>query len=170
MIKIRTAEIADAELVLTLSRETFSQTFASQNSEADMQAYLAENFTLPKIRQEIEEPGATFLLAFVNEEPAGYAKLNQVTNPELPAYSKQTELARIYVLQDFQGQKLGKELLELSLSRARQSGSEVLWLGVWENNRQAIDFYLEFGFTRFGQHHFKLGSDLQTDHLLKLEL
>jgi GNAT superfamily N-acetyltransferase len=170
VVTIRTANKNDAELVLSLSRKTFVQTFAAQNSEADMQAYLAEYFTLARIREEFLEPNATFLLAFVNEIPAGYAKLNQVCHSELPAFSKQTEVARIYVLQKFQGQKVGKVLFEICLAFSLQAGSEIVWLGVWEHNQKAIEFYQKFGFKKFSQHIFQLGSDAQTDHLMYLEL
>lgn len=169
MVNLRIANKNDAEVILSLSRKTFTQTFAAQNTEADMKAYLAENFTLAKIREELKEPATTFLLAYVNEQPAGYAKLSGNQNTELPN-PKQAELERIYVLQKFQGQQVGKALLELCLAFARQSGAEVLWLGVWEHNQKATDFYLKYGFQKFGQHTFMLGSDAQNDYLLKLDL
>ena len=169
MVNIRIATKADAELLLSLSRKTFSQTFAAQNSEADMKAYLAENFSLARIREELKESGTTFLLAFIDEQPAGYAKLTAARNPELPQ-PEQAELARIYVLQKFQGQQIGKALLELSLAFARQAGAAVLWLGVWEHNQKALEFYRKYNFQQFGQHLFMLGSDAQNDLLLKLDL
>ncbi|MFK8104694.1 MAG: hypothetical protein AB8G15_19375, partial [Saprospiraceae bacterium] len=45
-----------------------------------------------------------------------------------------------------------------------------LWLGVWEENQQAIHFYKKHHFQVFGQHHFQLGDDLQTDLEMKLVL
>jgi diamine N-acetyltransferase len=169
MVNLRIATKNDAEVLLSLSRKTFTQAFAAQNSEADMKAYLAENFTLARIREELKAPGVTFLLAYVNEQPAGYAKLSKNPNAQLPDL-KQAELERIYVLQKFQGQQAGKSLLELCLALAKQSGAEVLWLGVWEHNQKAIEFYRKFSFEQFGQHVFMLGSDAQNDLLLKLDL
>ncbi|KAA9331242.1 GNAT family N-acetyltransferase [Adhaeribacter soli] len=169
MVNLRIATKNDAEVLLSLSRKTFTQAFAAQNTEADMKAYLAENFTLARIREELKVPGVTFLLAYVNEQPAGYAKLSNNQNPTLPNL-KQAELERIYVLQKFQGHQAGKSLLELCLALAKQSGAEVLWLGVWEHNQKAIDFYRKFGFQQFGQHVFMLGSDAQNDLLLRLDL
>ena len=169
MVNLRIATKNDAEVLLSLGRKTFTQTFAAQNTEADMKAYLAQNFTLAKIREELKASGTTFLLAYVDDQPAGYAKLSQNQNLQLPN-AKQAELERIYVLQKFQGQQVGKALFELCIALAKQAGDEVLWLGVWEHNQKAIQFYQKLGFQQFGQHIFMLGSDAQNDFLLKLDL
>ncbi|MEM9391391.1 MAG: GNAT family N-acetyltransferase, partial [Bacteroidota bacterium] len=49
-------------------------------------------------------------------------------------------------------------------------GLGYIWLGVWEYNTDAIRFYERLGFTPFGQHSFILGSDHQTDILMKKPL
>jgi ribosomal protein S18 acetylase RimI-like enzyme len=170
MVNIRIATKDDAELLLSLSRKTFAQTFADQNSEADMKAYLSQNFTLAKMREELRERGTTFLLAYSDDKPAGYAKLAQPEPPHALESKSQMEIARIYVLQKFQGQQIGKALMELCLALARQAGKKILWLGVWEHNHKAISFYQKYGFHKFGEHTFMLGSDAQNDLLMKLEL
>jgi ribosomal protein S18 acetylase RimI-like enzyme len=47
---------------------------------------------------------------------------------------------------------------------------QALWLGVWEKNERAINFYHRWGFEKFGEHDFILGDDVQTDWLMKKEL
>ena len=41
---------------------------------------------------------------------------------------------------------------------------------VWEENLRAIRFYEKNGFKTFDKHVFRLGSDEQTDIMMKLEL
>jgi len=45
-----------------------------------------------------------------------------------------------------------------------------IWLGVWEKNQKAIDFYEKNGFVSFDKHIFVLGDDKQTDIMMKMEL
>jgi ribosomal protein S18 acetylase RimI-like enzyme len=45
---------------------------------------------------------------------------------------------------------------------------DYVWLGVWEKNLRAIQFYKKNGFVEFDQHLFILGDDPQTDIMMKL--
>ena len=47
---------------------------------------------------------------------------------------------------------------------------EYLWLGVWEKNEKAIRFYEKNNFKIFSSHEFKMGDEIQTDFLMKLNL
>ena len=52
------------------------------------------------------------------------------------------------------------------LDLASELKKELVWLGVWEHNPRAIDFYKKFGFEKFGTHIFYLGDDAQEDWLM----
>jgi ribosomal protein S18 acetylase RimI-like enzyme len=41
---------------------------------------------------------------------------------------------------------------------------------VWEHNTAAIAFYQRYGFIKTGTHPFTLGSDVQTDWIMQLNL
>jgi ribosomal protein S18 acetylase RimI-like enzyme len=60
--------------------------------------------------------------------------------------------------------------MEKSIDFAKQKRKQIIWLGVWEKNQRAIDFYHKWGFENFGEQIFLLGTDLQTDLLMKKEL
>jgi ribosomal protein S18 acetylase RimI-like enzyme len=47
---------------------------------------------------------------------------------------------------------------------------DYIWLGVWEKNTRAIKFYQKNGFEAFDKHTFKLGSDAQTDIMMRKKL
>jgi ribosomal protein S18 acetylase RimI-like enzyme len=76
------------------------------------------------------------------------------------------EIERIYVLKAYQGIKAGQALLEKAFEIASKYHSSVVWLGVWEKNHRAIQFYLKNGFIQFSRHTFRLGNDDQTDSLM----
>jgi ribosomal protein S18 acetylase RimI-like enzyme len=45
-----------------------------------------------------------------------------------------------------------------------------MWLAVWQSNARAIAFYRKVGFAVAGTAAFRLGSQLQTDHMMTLAL
>jgi hypothetical protein len=61
MIGIRFATEDDAELIAELSRRTFYETFAAQNSKENMDMHMAEYYALEKIQAELKDPLNIFL-------------------------------------------------------------------------------------------------------------
>ena len=57
--------------------------------------------------------------------------------------------------------------MQRSIDICREKNKEVLWLGVWEKNQRAIDFYTRWGFEKFDETTFLLGDDLQNDWLMR---
>lgn len=169
-ILIRQANEGDAERIQELSWSTFHDTFAAFNSPEDMRLYLDNNFSLELISNALKEAGTTFLLAYHNERAVGYAKMKTVERPRMTKDEKALEIERIYVVREYFGKNVGKSLLDTCLQLAKQQGSTVVWLGVWEHNPRAIAFYKKWGFKKFGEHEFVLGTDIQTDWLMKKEL
>jgi len=80
------------------------------------------------------------------------------------------EIERIYVLKDFHGKNIGQLLFEKAIELATQKNANYIWLGVWEENPRAINFYKKNGFVEFDKHIFVLGDDEQTDIMMRLEL
>jgi ribosomal protein S18 acetylase RimI-like enzyme len=165
-IHVRHASFADIDALATLGASTFAEAFADDNTAADLQSYLDENFSLGQIEAAFKSAGTYFLLAYDEGKLVGYSKL---TTPPVPDGLDDHAMAleRIYVVKANWGQQTGKTLLDASLAFAAQQGHPVVWLGVWEHNSRAISFYKKWGFEAFGSQAFKLGSDLQRDILMK---
>lgn len=71
---------------------------------------------------------------------------------------------------NYQGKKVGSALMRFALDYARAQNLEWIWLGVWENNHRAQEFYAHWGFERFSEHIFMMGPDPQTDWLMRFRL
>ena len=168
-ILIRKAEATDASLLATLGAQTFHDAFAAYNKEEDMAAYMQANFTEEKLLDEMRAPKAEFYIAYKEGEALGFAKTGEQTPPDEISAFKCRELERLYVLKDYQSLKVGEKLLTHCIEKAK-ADYEVIWLGVWEHNPRAVAFYHRFGFERFGEHIFQLGSDAQTDWLMMRKL
>jgi ribosomal protein S18 acetylase RimI-like enzyme len=68
------------------------------------------------------------------------------------------------------GKGVGQLMLQKAIQYACDLKMERVWLGVWEKNYRAINFYTKNGFEEFDKHVFKLGDDLQTDIMMFLNL
>ena len=169
-LSIRYATKDDAALIADISRQTFYDTFAADNTPEDMEKFLGEQFTKGRLMLEVGSAENEFLLAYKNDAVAGYVKLREGKVPAELKGRHTIEIARLYVLKEFIGEGVGAQLMHRSIEIAKEKGREVVWLGVWEKNQRAISFYQKFGFEKFGECDFLLGNDLQRDWLMKKEL
>ena len=135
-----------------------------------MDKFLREQFTKGRLMLEVGSPENSFLLAYFDDKVAGYIKLREGKQPIELIGTASLELARLYVVKDFIGKHIGAALMQKAIAVAKEKSKHIIWLGVWEKNQRAIDFYHRFGFTKFGECDFLLGNDVQRDWLMKKEL
>ena len=164
---IRLATEEDAELIADLSRSTFYETFAAHNIPENMEKFMNEQFKKEKLVAEVYDPWNIFILAYDDNEIAGYAKMRSGFNPGPSENLPEIEIQRIYSVTKKLGKGVGKLLMQHCLEIAKERNNNTIWLGVWEHNKRAIDFYTKWGFVKFGEHEFILGDDVQTDWLMK---
>jgi ribosomal protein S18 acetylase RimI-like enzyme len=67
------------------------------------------------------------------------------------------ELQQIYVTPEWHGKGVARELLDWSVSSARQLGATELYLTVFDHNERAKAFYGKHGFSEVGRCTFTLG-------------
>jgi ribosomal protein S18 acetylase RimI-like enzyme len=164
---IRRGKAGDATLLAELGARTFSETFAPDNSPADMAAYLASAFGPAQQASELDDPSSLFLIAATNGVAVGYAMLRSGNVLDNVTGENPIELVRLYVSQESLGSGVGAALMQACIREARQRGHKTLWLGVWEHNARAQAFYRKWNFTEIGTHVFQLGDDPQTDILMQ---
>jgi len=164
---IREATVEDAILIADISRQTFYDTFAPYNKKEDMDKFLNEQFTKGKLIMEVGARGNIFLLAYEGHDIAGYVKVRDERVPPALGGVAALEVARIYATSHQIGKGVGSSLMQSCIDLARKKNKEWLWLGVWEKNQRAIEFYTKWGFEKFDETDFLLGDDLQRDWLMK---
>lgn len=166
-ILVKKAYTEDLEILQQVGRETFYETFSKHNSEEEMQKYLAESFSSEKLLKELNTQNTQFFIAWENENPVGYLKINTGQAQTELQDEISLEIERIYVKSSYQGKKVGQLLYDKALEAAREQGKKYIWLGVWEENQKAVGFYRKNGFTEFDKHIFRLGNDEQIDLMMK---
>ena len=170
--QVRRGAPADAAMLATLGARMFRDTFAADNTSADMDAYVAHAYGVEQQRAELALADAAFLIAEVGGEPAGYAFLRAAPIPahvvgDVAATTPGTvEIARFYVDAAFHGQGIAHALMQAAIAEAARRSAATIWLGVWERNARAIRFYAKQGFHDIGSQPFMLGTDLQTDRVM----
>ncbi|WP_430612935.1 GNAT family N-acetyltransferase [Flavobacterium sp. JP2137] len=169
-ITIRRATTQDLESLQRIGRQTFSETFSTGNTDENLAAYLAQSFSTEKLTEELHKVDSEFYFALEQERVIGYLKLNTQGAQTEKLGEESLEIERIYVLKAFHGQKVGQLLFEKAHQVATDKKLTYIWLGVWEGNARAIQFYTKNGFVEFGQHAFQVGSDEQLDILMKKQL
>jgi ribosomal protein S18 acetylase RimI-like enzyme len=167
---IREATKEDAEMIGRVAAQSFTETFEWYNTAENIRDYNESHFTENQILKEIEDKNAIMYVALVNDNIIGYAKLKSSETPEELDNATSIEIERLYVKKEFHDKKVGLALMNTCIEKAKEKKVDVIWLGVWEQNPKAINFYTKIGFKKFGQHVFQLGDDAQTDYLMKMVL
>ncbi|UCD61352.1 MAG: GNAT family N-acetyltransferase [Flavobacteriaceae bacterium] len=161
---------SDLDTLISISRKTFIDAFEKHNNSDDFKSYMESAFSREQISRELSNPKISFYLVSSEDAPIGYFKLNEDEAQRDIKDKNAIELERIYVVSTFQGNKIGRFMLNNIKRIAVSKNKGYLWLKVWEKNGKAIRFYENNGFVKFGKHPYYIGKDKQMDWLMKLNL
>lgn len=168
----RFAAAEDAETLARIGSASFDEAFADHpaNHPDDMRIYMDEAFSVETISADLRQPDTIYLIAEIEKEAVGYAKLKTDSREDCVAGEKPFELCRLYSLGKYIGKGVGRALMLKSFELAKEKNCDVFWLGVWEFNFRAQQFYSKFGFEKCGEHIFRLGTDPQTDWIMQKKI
>ncbi|WP_142829481.1 GNAT family N-acetyltransferase [Planococcus soli] len=163
---IKKCTLDDLHELQNISIETYTETFKEHNTPENLAAYLEQAYPLDKLERELAIPFSDFFFIYSGQHIAGYLKLNTDNAQTEPMGMDSLEVERIYVRKAFQKLGIGKQLLNKAIEMAHQQDKKTIWLGVWENNDNALAFYRKKGFVQTGSHSFYMGDDEQTDLIM----
>lgn len=166
MITVKKCQIKDAEILQAMSIQTFTETFQAQNKPENMSAYMDCAYKLDKLKCELREPSSTFYFAYIDNELSGYIKVNVNEAQSEKIASNALEIERIYLKNSAKRKGLGRFLINHAKDIAVSLNKSAIWLGVWEHNLPAREFYKKMGFQQVGAHDFVMGDEVQTDFIL----
>jgi len=155
-------------MLAVLGARLFAESYGPTHPEPELSRYLARSFPTSGIRDAIEAPDVTYLVAEDTEDrPIGYAYLR--TSPEPPAGvegERAIEIVRFYIDPGYQGRGVGAALMEDCFDDAANRGADMIWLQVWKEAPWAIGFYARMGFTVVGSALFYFGEQIGNDHIM----
>ena len=170
MIKLISVSDQQVEELLALAKHTFTEAFQKQNSPENFNLYMRQAFHPTVLLEQLRHKDIKYYFISLEQQTVGYIKINENSAQSEQFDHPSIELERFYIQSQFQGQKIGEQVLKKVVQMAKDSGVAFLWLGVWEKNDKAIRFYERHGFKKFGTHPYFLGNDKQTDYLMKVDL
>ena len=170
-IYIRQATHEDCDTIVDLGRKTFVETYAEVTYNGVLEAYIEKKFSPEIITAELNNPHAWFYIGFVDEVPVAFTKLRNDRKAKGLEQNNVLEIERIYVLKEYQGVKVGKEMMDRCKAIATQDKYNIIWLQVWQRNNKAIQFYQKAGFVIYETTTFSYSKDIkQEDFLMRYNL
>lgn len=117
--------------------------------------YTEKYFSTEQLSAELNDKNSCFFIAFHNEIPIGFLKLN--IDAPLPVCEEQNalELERIYLKKEATGKGIGKQLMQLTESIAKEYNKDLIWLKAMDTSEGPISFYKKMGFEIKATHRLK---------------
>ena len=160
---VRRAHRSDAKQLSAVAEATFRDSFAAMNTPEDMALHCRTSYSEVIQAEEICNPNMVTLLCERGQRLIGFAQLRWGKAPSCVMATAPGEIQRLYVVNDWHGKGVARDLMNACIDEIRSHRSDVVWLGVWERNPRAIAFYRKLGFVEVGERVFRLGSDPQRD-------
>lgn len=150
-IVIRPWRKSDLESILRITWQSWISAYASFIPESDLISYFNIHYTEKAFLSMFDDPLGQGFVAEMDGQIAGYTRffLNQDEN--------RLYVPSLYFLPDFQGQGMGRQLLEAAEEYAAEKNLDELWIGVMVKNRQAVVFYRKGGFQFIREEPFTMG-------------
>ena len=151
-IVIRRWQKTDLESIRRITWQSWISTYSSFIPESDLRSYFDIHYTEASFLSMFDDPFMHGFIAETNDQIAGYARLffNQDEN--------RLYVPSLYLLPEFQGQDIGRRLLEAAEGYAAEKRLDELWIGVMVKNRQALDLYRKVGFQFVREEPFTMGN------------
>ncbi|CAN5235292.1 GNAT family N-acetyltransferase [soil metagenome] len=171
-LKIRQANSEDAKVLAEIGWQSFDEAFADnpKNHPDDMRIYMNQAFSPETLDADLHDEKTIYLIAEFDDKAVGYAKIQFDAREDCISGEKVVELCRLYALDEFIGKGIGKSLMLEIFKIAEENTCDTIWLGVWEFNYRAQEFYKKFGFEKCGEHIFQLGTDPQIDWIMQRKI
>jgi ribosomal protein S18 acetylase RimI-like enzyme len=168
---IRLCRPGDEDALALVGQATFLETFAGVLPGTDIVMHCRRQHAPGVYRSWLEGDARVWLAeAEPFGAPVGYLVLARASLPVENPSERDLEVKRIYLLDRFRGNGIGKRLMMEAESHARHVGAVRLLLGVYSRNDRAVAFYERFGFRRVGTRRFRVGEHDYDDFVLSMEL
>jgi ribosomal protein S18 acetylase RimI-like enzyme len=167
-ISYRNGGPADVPAIDGIFRQSFCDTFAHLYRKQDLDAFLGK-FTPEAWLAEVSDPSSAFRIAEADGQPVGYLKLGPSALPIEPA-GPALELRQIYILKEWHGAGIARDLMDWAIAEARARGAGELYLTVYKDNVRARRVYDRYGFEEIGPYAFMVGEQADEDLIMRLKL
>lgn len=162
-LAIRRALAADAAALAQTKRASFRETFMGgyldiPYSAEDLALFEAKAYSEEAVAAEIADPArAQWVAQAPDGVIAAYIHVGPCKLPHEDVRPGDSEIYQLYVLADWQGEGLGRRLLDIALDWLGEQRPGPVWLGVYSENLRAQAVYARYGFVKVGDYEFEVG-------------
>ena len=165
-VQIRSATPDDIAELAAMAAQAFRDTYGDTDDPAEIEDYVTTQLTPAYFATHVASPESSVLLATCSGELLGYAVVTQSLPPECVRGESPVELARFYLHRDAKGKGHGAVLMRAVHAAARRFGATTIWLGVYDRNARAREFYRRWGFVDVGTKDFLFGGRIYADPVM----
>ena len=166
MYKIELATTNDIPELSLFAAKTFSDTFQHYNPE-DLQKHLEKTCSDSFFQDQIINSENKTIIIKENNIIIAYAKYGKlelpVNNPAYPA----NELHRLYVDMERKHSGIGSQIIRYVFNKAIEENNNSIYLGVYSDNKIAIQFYQKHGFQKIGEYDYYVGPHIDHEHIMQ---
>ena len=166
LIEIKKIDSTSAEALSILAKSIYVHHYAHLWLAGGMDWYINEfAYPVSKIKNEIENENCLHYIAYINNQPVGYLKIN--INAAIEGGDKKDgfELERIYIDTTEVNKGLGTYLMNFVFDIAKSYQKKYIFLKAMDTAQLAMQFYTKMGYDLVGS--FRLSDT--TFHLMKEE-
>lgn len=170
MQNIQKATTKNAKELAIIAKESFLPAHGHSASKEEISNYLNENFSETNFIKELSNPDNHYYLIYHENKIAGYSKITlNTSNKNIPKQNI-TYMSRLYLLKEYYGLNLGKQLFDFNIEFSKQHNQQGIWLAVWIENPRAINFYTKMGFKIVGEYDFRISAThTNPNHIMYLK-
>lgn len=165
-IKIRPASVEDAQALSELGGRTFSDKFGHLYAPEDLSQFLKESHSAEGYIRALND-GA--IRIWVGEAEtgalAGYGVAGPCDLPVDDCPDGAMEISRLYVDAPYQGEGLGRLLMDEMIAWIDRDGKAPLYLSVYKFNDGAQRFYERYGFGLLKEYKYRVGTHYDPEYL-----
>lgn len=173
-VRVRVAGPGDAAALSVLASATFALACPPGTTQADVDAFCAENLSPERFARYLASPAHTLFVVDADDGSPGlcaYAMLvaGEPEDPEAAAVVTERPtlmLSKLYALPALHGRGVSAALLAAAVAGA-PPGTRSIWLGVNQQNVRARRFYAKSGFEIAGIRHMRVGGELHDDFVMR---
>lgn len=159
MISFKKATKVDIPQIQELAKKSWNSAYQNIISQDQIDYMLQQMYSEEEISSHLENPNYQYYLILKNEVEAGFIGF------EFHYENSTTKLHRIYLLEDFKGQGLGKVAINFLKEKTSETSDKRIILNVNKNNN-AKQIYESQGFTTYKEGVFDIGNGYVMDDFL----
>jgi ribosomal protein S18 acetylase RimI-like enzyme len=150
-VAIRPWQKDDVASIQRITWQSWVATYSSFIPESDLRSYFDIHYAEASLLNMFDDPFTYGFIAEKDHQIAGYIRL-LFNRDEGRLY-----VPSFYFLPGYQGQGMGRRLLDAAEGLAGEKGLDRFWIGVMVKNRQALAFYRKTGFQFVREEPFTMG-------------